>query len=78
MGEFRKDSQNNNSSDDGLEVEVWMKIWAMYYSVPDNESDHIVPPKRWNVLRIDSDTENSEGGDEEHLGQIEDTSKSDE
>ncbi|XP_014478485.1 PREDICTED: piggyBac transposable element-derived protein 4-like [Dinoponera quadriceps] len=83
MEEFRNDSQDNESSDDELKVEVYNENMnnSMYDSVPDNESDSsddcIVPPKRRNVLRIDNDMENSEGDDEEHLEQIEDSSESD-
>ncbi|CAK9809334.1 PiggyBac transposable element-derived protein 4, partial [Anthophora quadrimaculata] len=84
MKGFRNDSQDNESNDDGLELEAYNESMSnlTYVSVPDNDSDdsdeYIVPPKRRNVLRIDSDVENSEGDDEEHLEQIGDSSKSDE
>lgn len=75
MEEFRNDCEDNESSDDELEFEVHNENMN---NESDSSDDYIVPPKRRNVLRIDSDTENSEDDDEEHLEQIEDSSKSDE
>lgn len=84
MKGFRNDSQDNKSSDDGLKIEAYNENMSnsTYNLVHDNDSDdsdeHIVPPIRRNVLRIDSDVENNEGGDGKHLEQIKDSSKNDE
>ncbi|KAK2578990.1 hypothetical protein KPH14_012649 [Odynerus spinipes] len=84
MKGFRNDSQDNESSDDELEFGAYNENMRnlTHDSVPENDSDdsdeYIVPPKRRNVLRIESDVENSEGDDEEHLKQIRDSSKSNE
>lgn len=83
MEQFRNDSEDNESSNDVLEIKVYninLNI-SMYVSVSDNESEnndnYILPLKRSKVLRIDSDMENSEGEDEEQLEQLEYSSKND-
>ncbi|CAK9829606.1 PiggyBac transposable element-derived protein 4 [Anthophora retusa] len=84
MEQFGNDSQYTESSDDGLEVEEYNESASnsrMNDSLQDSESDAsdcVVPPKRRNVARIVSGSEESPDDEEEDFEETEDASNSEE